>query len=46
VLDDPHVDASHARIARSADGLLTLTDLDSVNGIESAGQGRVAPRRS
>jgi hypothetical protein len=42
VLDDPHVDASHARIARSADGLLTLTDLDSVNGIESAGQGRVA----
>ena len=42
VLDDPHVDASHARVTRSADGLLTLNDLDSVNGIESAGQGRVA----
>ncbi len=42
VLDDPHVDASHARVTRSADGLLTLSDLDSVNGIERAGQGRVA----
>ena len=42
VLDDPHVDASHARVTRSADGLLTLDDLNSVNGIESAWRGRVA----
>ena len=37
VLDDPHVDAHHARIERLEDGALVLTDLGSVNGLDAGG---------
>lgn len=40
VLDDPHVDAHHARIIAAEDGLLVLEDLGSVNGIDVPGTGR------
>jgi len=39
VLDDPHVDAHHARLVRDAEGALTLEDLGSVNRIETRGDG-------
>lgn len=35
VLDDPHVDAHHARLVRDADGTLFLEDLGTVNRIET-----------
>ncbi len=33
ILDDPYVDASHARISLDASGALTIEDLGSVNGL-------------
>ena len=40
VLDDPFVAAVHARIGVDAEGRVTVTDLDSINGVEIAGQRR------
>jgi pSer/pThr/pTyr-binding forkhead associated (FHA) protein len=40
VLDDPHVDAHHARIVADADGSVVLEDLGSVNGTSVVGRGR------
>jgi hypothetical protein len=40
VIDDPHVDAHHARITTAEDGTLLLEDLGSVNGIDVPGVGR------
>ena len=40
VLDDPFVAAVHARISVDAEGRVTVTDLESVNGVEIAGQRR------
>lgn len=37
VLDDPYVAAVHARITVDAEGRVTVTDLQSVNGIEVGG---------
>jgi pSer/pThr/pTyr-binding forkhead associated (FHA) protein len=37
VLDDPYVAAVHARISVDTEGRVTVTDLESVNGIEVAG---------
>ncbi len=37
VLDDPHVDAHHARIERGPDGTLVVVDLGSVNQLGTAG---------
>ena len=37
VLDDPYVAAVHARISVDADGRVTVTDLESINGIEVNG---------
>jgi pSer/pThr/pTyr-binding forkhead associated (FHA) protein len=37
VLDDPYVAAVHARITVDAEGHVTVTDLESVNGIEVGG---------
>lgn len=41
ILDDPHVDAVHARLERDEAGALVLRDLDSVNGLLADGR-RVA----
>lgn len=41
VLDDPFVDAHHARVAVEPDGAVVLTDLGSVNRLELVGTGRV-----
>ena len=41
VLDDPHVDAHHARLVRDADGTLILEDLGSVNRIETRLEGHL-----
>lgn len=41
ILDDPHVDARHARLERGEDGSLVLADLGSVNGVLTA-EGRAA----
>jgi len=38
VLDDPFVAAVHARIAVDADGTVTVSDLESVNGVEIGGR--------
>jgi hypothetical protein len=45
VLDDPYVDARHARIARDENGALFIEDLGSVNGVvsENARQRGVLP---
>lgn len=40
VLDDPYVDARHARITRDADGVVVVEDLGSLNGLVLAGPGR------
>ncbi len=40
VLDDPFVAAVHARISVDAEGRVTVTDLESINGIEIAGRRR------
>jgi FHA domain len=40
VLDDPFVAAVHARIRVDAEGRVTVTDLESVNGVEIAGRRR------
>jgi hypothetical protein len=40
VLDDPFVAAVHARISVDAEGRVTVTDLESINGVEIAGQRR------
>lgn len=40
VLDDPHVDARHARLEPDADGVWTLVDLGSVNRIALPRDGR------
>src|SRR4029453_9835347 len=40
VLDDPFVAAVHARISVDAEGRVTVTDLESINGLEIAGQRR------
>ncbi len=40
ILDDPHVDAHHARIVAGEDGTPVMEDLASVNGIEIPGTGR------
>ena len=40
VLDDPHVDAHHARIVADADGTVVIEDLSSVNGTSFLGGGR------
>jgi pSer/pThr/pTyr-binding forkhead associated (FHA) protein len=40
VLDDPFVAAMHARISVDAEGRVTVADLESVNGVEIAGQRR------
>jgi hypothetical protein len=42
ILDDPYVDARHARIRRDDDGGLHLEDLGSVNGVVGADDGRQA----
>jgi len=45
ILDDPYVDASHARISLDESGALVIEDLASVNGIHAVGgkiEGRVA----
>lgn len=39
VLDDPHVDAHHARLVRDADGAVMIEDLGSVNRIETRAEG-------
>lgn len=39
VLDDPHVDAHHARLVRDAEGAVVIEDLGSVNRIETRGDG-------
>lgn len=39
VLDDPHVDAHHARLVRDADGTAVIEDLGSVNRIETRTDG-------
>jgi hypothetical protein len=41
VLEDPYVDAHHARLVVEPDGALVLTDLGSRNGLELLGSGRV-----
>lgn len=41
VLDDPYVDAEHARLVVEPDGALVLTDLGSVNGLQLVGGARV-----
>jgi hypothetical protein len=41
VIDDPHVDGHHGRLAIEPDGTLVLVDLGSVNGLELVGSGRV-----
>jgi len=41
VLDDPYVDAHHARVHIGADGTAALEDLGALNGIELVGTGRV-----
>ena len=38
VLDDPFVAAVHARIAVDAEGTVTVSDLESVNGVEIGGR--------
>jgi len=38
VLDDPFVAAAHARVSVDAEGRVTVTDLDSVNGIQVDGR--------
>jgi len=38
VLDDPHIAAVHVRVAVDAGGKATITDLNSVNGIEIDGR--------
>jgi hypothetical protein len=43
ILDDPYVDARHARIAADESGALAIEDLGSVNGLV-AGAGRAAGR--
>jgi len=40
VLDDPFVAAVHARISVDTEGRVTVTDLESINGIEIAGRRR------
>lgn len=40
VLDDPHVDAHHARLVRDPDGNVVLEDLGSVNRIDTTWEGR------
>jgi len=40
VLDDPHVDAHHARLEPQADGSHVLVDLGSVNGLGAIGGAR------
>lgn len=40
VLDDPHVDAHHARLMRDPDGTVVLEDLGSVNRIDTTWEGR------
>lgn len=39
VLDDPHVDAHHARLVRDAEGIVSIEDLGSVNRIETRAEG-------
>ncbi len=39
VLDDPHVDAHHARLVRDAEGAVVIEDLGSVNRIETRADG-------
>lgn len=39
VLDDPHVDAHHARLVRDAEGAAVIEDLGSVNRIETRSDG-------
>ena len=39
VLEDPHVDAHHARPVRDADGAVIIEDLGSVNRIETRAEG-------
>lgn len=41
VLDDPYVDAHHARATIAADGTAALEDLGALNGLELLGTGRV-----
>lgn len=41
VLDDPHVDAHHARLVRDTDGTLVLEDLGSLNRIETRDHGHL-----
>jgi hypothetical protein len=43
VLDDPYVDASHARLVRDESGVLLLEDLGSINGL-MADEGRLRGR--
>ena len=38
VLDDPHVAAVHVRLSADAEGRVTATDLDSLNGIDVGGR--------
>ncbi len=38
ILDDPHVAAVHARVSVDAAGKATITDLNSINGIEVGGR--------
>jgi hypothetical protein len=40
ILDDPYVDARHARIALDDAGALSIEDLGSVNGLVANGEGR------
>ena len=40
ILDDPYVDARHARIALDASGALAIEDLASVNGLVAGSSGR------
>ncbi|HEY2824506.1 MAG TPA: FHA domain-containing protein [Gemmatimonadales bacterium] len=40
ILDDPYVDAHHARIAATETGEIRIEDLGSVNGVAQANQGR------
>ncbi len=44
VLDDPYVDASHARIEQDEAGRLVVTDLGSVNGLLASEHGARADR--
>jgi pSer/pThr/pTyr-binding forkhead associated (FHA) protein len=43
VLDDPYVDARHARIARDETGAWTIIDLGTVNGVLANGARAMAP---